>query len=57
MDPNKRCSKYYIKWNPSKNAFSGSLPSNILIDAKTMKIVEKGVKSSQVSSMLAKYLP
>ena len=57
MDPNKRCSKYYIQWNASKNAFSGSLPSNVLIDAKTMKIVETGVKASQLPAMFGKYLP
>ena len=57
MDPSKRCSKYYVKWNAAKNAFSGSLPSNIIIDAKTMKILEKDVKASQVPSTLAKYLP
>ena len=56
MDPNKRCSKYYIMWNAAKNAFSGSLPSNLLIDAKTMKVVERGVKASQLPSMFAKYL-
>ncbi len=57
MDPNKRCSKYYIKYNAAKKAFSGAIPANLLIDAKTMKIVERGVKASQLPSMFAKYLP
>ena len=57
MDPRKRCSKYYIKYNPSKGAFTGSIPSNILIDAKTRKILAKGVKYSSLPSSFAKYLP
>ena len=57
MDPRKRCSKYYVKYDASKGGFVGSIPSNLLIDAKTMKILARGVTAGQVASKLAQYLP
>ena len=57
MDPKKRCSKYYVKYDASKGAFTGSIPSNLLIDAKTMKILARGVSYSQLPSKFSQYLP
>ena len=57
MDPRKHCSKYYVKYDSSKGAFTGSIPFNILIDATTMKILEKGTPYKSLPSSFAKYLP
>ena len=57
MDPRKRCSKYYLKYDASKGALVGSIPSNLLIDAKTMKILARGVSYSQLPSKFSQYLP
>ena len=57
MDPKKRCSKYYLKYSASKGAFTGSIPNNLLIDAKTMKVLARGVSYSSLPSQFGKYLP
>ena len=57
MDPRKRCSKYYIKYDAGKGSFMGSIPANLIIDAKTMKILARNVSANQVPSKLAQYLP
>ena len=50
LDPRRVSTKYYYSGGPV------GIPYNILLDAKTRKIVEKKVPASQLTSMFQKYL-
>ncbi len=57
LDPNRTVSKFYIKYDSTKKAWVGAIPHNIIIDAKTRKVLEAKVSFSQLPTMFAKYLP
>ena len=51
IDPRRNVSKYY---------YSGGkvgIPYNIIIDAKTLKVLEKKVSYTKIEAALQKYLP
>ena len=52
IDPRRNVSKYYYDGTGKVG-----IPYNIIIDAKTMKVLEKKVSASQIETMLKKYLP
>ena len=51
IDPRRNVSKYYY------DGGQVGIPYNIIIDAKTMKVLEKKVSASKVEAALQKYLP
>ena len=52
IDPARRTSKY--NYDGSGKSY---LPANIIIDAKTRKVLARGVKASGVEAALQQYLP
>ena len=55
LDVGRLTSKFYVKYDSSKGGWVGSVPSNIIIDAKTRKVLEKGFSYTQIPTLLAKY--
>ncbi len=55
LDPRRRTSKHYIQYSASKGGWVGAVPHNILIDAKTRKVLVSKVSLSAIESTIAQY--
>lgn len=56
IDPRRRTSPLYVQYSSSAGGWVGSVPHNMLIDGRTLKILEKKVSPTQLTSSFQKYL-
>jgi hypothetical protein len=56
LDVGRLTSQFYVKYDTTKSAWVGSVPSNIILDAKTRKVLEKGFSYSQIPTLVEKHL-
>lgn len=56
IDPQRRTTPYYVRYDETKKGWVGAVPHNMILDAKTLKVLEKGVPYTQIESTIQKYL-
>ena len=55
LDPARRTSPFYVTYDTSKSAWVGAVPHNIMIDAKTRKVLATKISYTKLEAEFQKY--